>query len=706
VTLLLGCRDGNRLARARSGKISDIVPCKLGTINFPVAKELTMKRTALVELVAVGLLFLVSFSPAAFAQTPAAAFTAGGPPANSIWLDSLDLTKALQGYGAPAAGKSVDGNALTIAGTVFPHGFGTHSIGSLAIDLHGSAVRFSSMVGVDDETMGKGSVVFSVYVDGKKAAETQVIRGNDAAKLISVDLTGAKALVLRVGDAGDGYEFDHAVWAGAYITLATTAASRPETVQAANDPARLVMMPPDPRPAIHNPHIIGSTPGRPFLFLVPATGDGPLHYQARNLPAGLVMNPETGIITGSLKTAGTSVVRLTVKGPKGTSSSDLTIVGGDHKLALTPPMGWNSWNVWGTTVDAGKVRAAADEMVSTGLARHGFQYINIDEGWDLRDRDASGHLQLRPSFHDMHDMTAYVHAKGLRCGIYSSPGPVTCDGDFSGCWQHEDQDAATFADWGFDYLKYDWCSYGQLPGLNDGTVEYFKKPYEVMRASLDKTNRDIVFSFCQYGMGNPWEWAPQIGGNSWRTHGDIDDNWGSLHDIYEKEAGHEKYAGPGHWNDPDMLMVGVVGKGSPHPTHLTPNEQILHISMWCLVASPLLIGCDMTRMDPFTLALLSNDEVLDINQDTLGKPAARVSRNGDLEVWARSLADGTHAIGLVNGGDIATEVTANWADVGVEGKQRVRDLWLHKDVGVFDNSYSVDVPSHGCVLLKIGTPRK
>ncbi|MBV9848433.1 MAG: NPCBM/NEW2 domain-containing protein [Armatimonadetes bacterium] len=646
-------------------------------------------------------LLLLALAPGR-AQTPAQLQSADAP-AGTIWLDSVDISKARQGYGQPRAGRSVDDHPLTLAGVVYPHGLGTHSVGRLIVKLHGAATRFTSLVGVDDETGGKGSVIFSVVVDGKTQAQTGVLHGGDRPQFLSVDLTGAQTLILRVGDAGDGYFFDHADWAGALITLAPNATSRPETYQGGDGPPRLVIPPPDPRPAIHNPHIIGATPGRPFLLLIPATGDGPLTYSAKNLPAGLTLDAKTGLITGALQRAGTASVMLTVRGPKGMARHTLIIIGGDHKLALTPPMGWNSWNVWATTVDAGKVRAAADEMIASGLARHGFQYINIDEGWDRGTRDAQGRLQPQPSFGDMHGMTAYVHRKGLRVGIYSSPGPFTCDGPFCGSWQHEDQDAATFADWGFDYLKYDWCTYGNV--VHGSGQAYFQHPYAVMRASLDKVPHDIVFSFCQYGMGEVWTWGARTGGNSWRTHGDIDDNWQSLHDIYEHEAGHEVYASPGHWNDPDMLMVGVVGKGSPHPTHLTPNEQILHISLWCLVSSPLLIGCDMTRMDPFTLALLSNDEALDINQDPLGRAAGRVAQDGDLEVWARPLSDGTRAVGLVNGGDDPATVTARWADIGVKGRQPVRDLWLHRDVGTFDSAYSVQVPAHGCALLKIGRAR-
>ncbi len=255
-----------------------------------------------------------------------------------------------------------------------------------------------------------------------------------------------------------------------------------------------------------------------------------------------------------------------------------------------------------------------------------------------------------------------------------------------------------------DYLKYDWCTYDNVVH-KDHSLPNLQKPYAVMRQSLDKVNRDIVFSFCQYGMGDVWTWGAQVGGNLWRTNGDLQDEWGSLRYTFEAENGHEKYAGPGHWNDPDMLSVGYFNWGPIHPTHLTPNEQILQYSVWSLIAAPLLIGGDVTRLAPFTLALLSNDEVIDIDQDPLGHAAGRVAKDGNLEVWARPLSDGTHAAGLVNADDEATMVTVRWADLGITGPQPVHDLWLHKNVGIYRDFYSVEVPAHGCVLLKIGKPR-
>ena len=221
-----------------------------------------------------------------------------------------------------------------------------------------------------------------------------------------------------------------------------------------------------------------------------------------------------------------------------------------------------------------------------------------------------------------------------------------------------------------------------------------------------KTDRDILYSLCQYGMGDVWTWGASINGNCWRTTGDIQDNWSSVRGIFTSQNGHEKYAGPGHWNDPDMLMVGVVGFGNTHPTHLKPNEQITHISMWSLLSSPLLIGCDLTKLDAFTKALLTNDDVLDVNQDPLGKPAGRITQDGDAQVWARQLYDGTHAVGLVNTGSDRADISVTWAQLGLTGKQPVRDLWQQKELGGFATGYTASVPAHGSVLIKIGKPNK
>ncbi len=650
---------------------------------------------------AVGL--MLGLAAAGHAQD-AAALRGAAAPANGVWLETLDLSKMTEGYGTAAAERSIDGHPLTLGGVVYPHGIGTHAVSEFVVDLHGSAARFTAMAGVDDETHARGSVAFSVSVDGKTVARTDVLHGGDTPQRLSVDLTGARRLILRVSDGGDGIAYDHADWAGAVLTLVPGAAARPEASVVPIVPARLTVPTLNPVPAIHGPRVVGATPGHPFLFLVPATGSGPLVYGAKGLPAGLTLNAKTGIISGALRRPQTAAVTLFVRGPRGLARRVLVIVGGRNTLALTPPMGWNSWNVWAGRVDGGKVRDAADEMVAAGLARHGFQYVNIDDTWEAG-RDAEGNIQTNDKFPDMPALSAYVHSKGLKLGIYSSPGPTTC-ANFTASYQHEAQDAATYAKWGVDYLKYDWCSYDQVV-RGDHSLPTLEKPYTLMGAALRSQPRDIVYSFCQYGMGDVWKWGAAAGGNCWRTTDDIDDNWGSLHSIYESQAGHEIYAGPGHWNDPDMLMVGIVGKGNVHPTHLTPNEQVLHISMWCLLSSPLLIGCDMTKLDPLTLALLTNDEALDINQDQTGKSAGLVSKDAeDGEIWARPLFDGTHAVGLVNGGDDPRTITVYWPELGLTGPQPVRDLWLHRNIGTLRSSYAVVVPAHGAVLLKIGKPDK
>jgi alpha-galactosidase len=647
---------------------------------------------------------LLLTATAAFAQTDAKDLvTAKDLPANALWLGSLDLSLMSCGWQNPQRDKSIEGGPLTLAGVVYPHGVGTHAESEFIVDLKGVATRFVAMVGLDDEKKGSpGTITFTVLVDGKAVFNTPTMRGGDAPKLVDLDLTGAKRLTLRVGDAGDGIDSDHADWAGAMILVKADAKEKPAAFALPAEPAPEIASGDGPQPAIHGARITGATPGRPFLFLIPATGEPPLAFAAENLPAGLKLDPATGILSGSLAAEGTTVVTVTVSNARGKASRRLTIVGGQHKLALTPPLGWNSWNCWAGAVDDAKVRASADAMVAAGLAAHGFTYVNIDDCWEGR-RDANGEITSNRKFPDMAALAAYVHAKGLKIGLYSSPGPSTCAG-FPATWQHEDQDAATWAKWGFDYVKYDWCSYGGLKDVGTG-LEYFQRPYRKLRASLDKVDRDILFSFCQYGMGNVWEWGADAGGNCWRTTGDINDSWASMAGIGFGQSGHEKYAGPGHWNDPDMLVVGRVGWGNPHPSRLKPNEQITHITLWCLQSAPLLIGCDMSRLDKFTTALLTNDEVLDINQDPLGKPAGRRAKAGQTEVWARPLFDGTTAVGLFNRGSEAAEVTANWADVGVEGQQPVRDLWLHKDLGKFEGSFKATVPAHGVVLVKIGAAK-
>jgi alpha-galactosidase len=616
----------------------------------------------------------------------------------SCELGALDLRALEQGWGEPNANRSVDRHAFSIAGRHFEHGLGTHAVSTFRLALDATGERFTSTVGVDDEVGQRGSVIFRVAGDGKTLWESGVLRGGQAPKEVSVDLHGIKVLTLSVDDAGDGIDYDHADWANAQIFMTS---GKPEPVSLPPEPAVVLTPKAGPKPRINGARIFGVRPAAPFLFTIAATGDRPMTFAAEKLPEGLLLDPTTGRITGSLREKGVHEIRLRAMNGQGTAERPLKIICGDL-IALTPPMGWNSWNCFGCDVNEGNVRAAADAMVSSGLIQHGWAYVNIDDCWEAG-RDTDGKVLSNKKFADMKALTEYVHAKGLKIGLYSSPGPKTCAGH-EGSYQHEELDAQRYAEWGFDYLKYDWCSYGGIaPHPNH---EQLLKPYQVMRAALDKTPRNIVFSLCQYGMGNVWEWGAEVGGNCWRTTGDITDTWSSMAGIGFGQAGHEKFAGLGHWNDPDMLVVGYVGwSARVRPSRLKPNEQYTHISLWCLLCSPLLIGCDMTKLDEFTLGLLTNDEVLDISQDPLGHQAGRVAKDGPLEVWAKDLEDGSKAVGLFNRGDDEAPVTAKWADLGLTGKHPVRDLWRQKDLGEFSEQFQASVPRHGVVLIKISKGR-
>ncbi len=590
----------------------------------------------------------------------------------------------------------MDNHPLTIAGQPFERGLGTHAESALYLDLKGDAERFSARVGVDDEAKNpESSVEFSVVGDGKTLWKSGVMKAGQPAQQVEVNLQGVKTLVLLVGDAGNGINFDHADWVEAKFDYR---GAPPVTVDAPREEAVILTPPAPATPRINGAKVFGVRPNHPFLFTIAATGNRPMSFAAEGLPAGLQLDPATGHITGVLTTKGEHLVTLRARNQLGSAERKLRIVCGDQ-IALTPPMGWNSWNCFAGAVDDAKVRAAADAMVTSGLINHGWTYINIDDCWE-DGRAPDGKILSNEKFPDMKALADYVHAKGLKIGLYSSPGPKTCAG-FEGSWKHEDLDAQRYAEWGFDYLKYDWCSYSQVQDKSLPERPRLMKPYQVMRAALDQVDRDIVFSLCQYGMGNVWEWGAQVGGNCWRTTGDITDTWGSMSGIGFGQAGHEQYAGPGHWNDPDMLVVGRLGWGRLRPTRLTPNEQYTHISLWCLLTSPLLIGCDMSQLDEFTLSLLTNDEVLEVNQDPLGRQAGRVAKTGGLEVWAKDMEDGSKAVGLFNRGEGEAQATARWSDLGLTGSHRVRDLWRQQDLGKFSDQFQTTVPRHGVVLVRI-----
>lgn len=437
-------------------------------------------------------------------------------------------------------------------------------------------------------------------------------------------------------------------------------------------------------PKINNAPVIGARPGHPVLFRIAATGEAPLSYQVTGLPAGLVQ--EGNIIKGTIAAKGNYYFDIQVSNVHGRTTKNI-LIKVDTLLQLTPPMGWNSWNCWGVNISEDKVKQAAQALIDKGLADHGWSYINIDDGWQAAARNADGHLPPNAHFTDMKALGDWLHRQGLKYGIYSSPGPLTCGG-FVGAYQHEAADAQAYGAWGVDYLKYDWCSYVQT----DTSLAAYIYPFKVMHEALAQQPRDIVYNLCQYGMKRVWEWGATVGAQSWRTTEDIEDTWESLYNIGFSQGPLATYAGPGRWNDPDMMIVGQVGWGeSLHPSRLTPDEQYTHVSLWSLLSAPLLIGCDMSKLDSFTLNLLTNDEVIAIDQDTLGKQAVRVNE----QVWVKELADGSKAIGLFN-------LDTVYQDISIPLKETVliRNVWRQQDEGVFKGTYHAKIPPHGVRLIK------
>jgi alpha-galactosidase len=480
-------------------------------------------------------------------------------------------------------------------------------------------------------------------------------------------------------------------------------------------------------PHINGPNIFGVRPNSPFLYTIPATGNRPMKFSVDKLPKGLSVDVTTGCITGSLKKAGEYKVVLYARNAKGVDKKKFKIVVGE-KIALTPPMGWNSWNCWAWVVDQEKVLRSANALVSSGLINHGWTYINVDDTWQGKRTGKNLALQSNERFPNIKAMYDKIHALGLKAGIYSSPWITTfagyqggtCD-DSLGSWTHLDNyeankrigkysftyaDAAQFGEWGIDYLKYDWAP-------ND--VEHTKE----MADALRKTGRDVILSL---SCGAPFELAAEWAkyANCWRTTGDIGDAWGQpteswKHGIAELAFTQDRwasFAGPGHWNDPDMLEVGYVGGGpNLHLTHLTPDEQYTHITMWCMLSAPLLIGCDLERLDPFTLSLLTNDEVLAVDQDALGKQAVRVDSIGLVDVYLKELEDGSRAIGFFNRDTREHSIEyKNFSQLGFKSKQHIRDLWrqvnLPDIVDPTKDVLKIILPSHGAELYKLVAVKK
>ena len=620
----------------------------------------------------------------------------------TVNLKDLGLQKAPK-Y---AAARVVNGQEPSLGGQPQPNGFMTLGNTVIAYNLKGQSQRLTGKVGIDDVVAKRFTecVEVLVYGDNKKLWASGPLKSGQPPVAMSVDLNGIKQLELVADFAGDQYE-------DAQVTFAEMAISysgfRPEAVYpsktAKPDPATIFISPKGPEtPRITGGRVFGVRPGSPFLFTVTASGRKPITFSAKNLPSGLQLDSQSGRITGCLQTQGEHRVVVSARNALGTVERELKIVVGDQ-LSLCPPMGWSSWNVWLKQVDRSKVEKAAELMVSTGLKDHGYLFVNIDDGWQGERGGQENALQANEKFPDMKGLCDDIHKLGLKAGIYSTPW-MTSYGKFPGStaatpdgkWSKDQiefkvgpcsflkQDAKQWAEWGFDYCKWDW---------------HFHKPEEIIAVSeaLKASGRDMLCGLSNRGV---FEHAKTYvkHANAWRTTNDLLGHWEHLQTIAFAQDRWAAFGGPGHWLDMDSLICGFAwGK----PTGVTPDEQYLQMSMWALMSAPLWTSCDFDKLDEFTLRLLTNDEVLDVDQDALGKPARRTWTRGQLEAWVKDLEDGSKAIGFFNRSREALQATIDIKALGLGGKYLVRDLWKRADLGSVEQTISVCPPPHGVQLYKL-----
>jgi alpha-galactosidase len=495
-----------------------------------------------------------------------------------------------------------------------------------------------------------------------------------------------------------------------------------------NDGKKYILTPPPPKtPQINSAKVFGARPGHPFLYTVAATGERPMQFAAENLPAGLTLDSRTGIITGTVQQKGIYAITLIAKNKLGEAKSILTAKIGDT-IALTPPIGWNGFNAWGGEMDREKVMASAKAMVEKGLINYGWTYINIDDEWQGVRGGKLNALQPNEKFPHFKEMVDEIHALGLKAGLYSTPyissyaGFPGASSEFPnggethelikknrqpymhiGKYRFETNDAKQMAEWGIDFLKYDWRI-----DVNSA---------ERMLEALKNSGRDIVFSLSNNApieKVNDWIRVS----NMYRTGPDIHDTWTSLYMSAFTLNDWAPYAGPGHWNDPDMMILGNVSTGHPmNATRLTPDEQYSHVSIYCLLAAPMLIGCPLEQLDKFTLSLLTNSEVIAIDQDPLGKSARLLYEENGVQVWMKLMQDGSYGVGLFNtdnygktpqsyfrwGNEKSKTFEFDFSKIGLQGKWKLRDVWRQKDLGKFGEKFTTSIPYHGVVLLRMSS---
>jgi len=649
-------------------------------------------------------------------------FQQGAPEAGTKYASEFDLSAASAGMGTKVA--------------VRGRGFVTRPESAVAFRANGKVRAFDGELAIAPEAPAQKTsgreirAVCRIWADGKVVWNSGVFGEKSKPVKVHVNLTGAEEIVLETTSTAPwvAYEATIVEWREAAFSY-----DRGAELASVTDPAatrQLGIQTPAAKesPVFNGAEVWGVRPGRPVIFRLPVSGVRPMTFRAKGLPEGVTLDAAKGILGGvaPLKKGDYPIV-VTADNAKGSATKTITLKVGDT-IALTPPMGWNSWNIWGSAFTGEHAKAAAEALDASGLADYGFAYINLDDWWEMNNssqntkrpelkgpaRDGDGMILSNPSFPDMKGLTDYIHSFGFKAGLYSSPGPQTCGG-CEGSWQHELKDAQRWADWGFDYVKYDWCSYGEIyhreTGLSTwgkGNTTYnesFARPYRLMGECLKKQKRDIVYSFCQYGLGEVQKWGREAGANCWRSWQDLKDTWPWMEIAfagYVPNLEFHKYVGPGFWADPDMMIVGSQRSfGTTHPTYITPNEQYTHVSLWCMIGSPLLIGTDLTKLDDFTKNLLMNGEVIALNQDTLGKVARRAVHDDLHSVWMRPLANGDTAIAIVSRYPLARTFTVDLKALDLGGEYTVRDCWRQIGEGVASGTYTAEIPPHATKLIRL-----
>ena len=630
----------------------------------------------------------------------AATMMAAAAAADTVWLDEPGIWERMSG----GHGRSwVCTNGQKMVKGSYTRGVGTCAPSALYLAVNGNAVSFEATVG----QLGgpnRSKLVFRVYRERELAFETPVLDRDSGPHRIKVELGGARWVKLEAYGIESPYS-GTSIWADARFEMKP--GTRPQDIATLSRQLGILTPPPSSAPRINGPALFGVRPGSPVLYRVPVSGERPVAVFVDGLDApgleDVSFNAETRIVSGRVAKPGTYPLVLRAENAHGASRRDFRLVVGE-KIALTPPLGWNSWNAFADKVTAQIVMDTADEMERLGLGEHGWTYLTIDDGWQIKAgskaprRDGEGRPLSNGLFPDMKDLADYVHSRGYKIGLYSSPGPVTCAG-YEGSWMHEFIDAKTYAAWGYDYLKHDWCSYGSV-AFGEGVGKWMY-PYIVMGRALRESGRDIVHSICEYGKENVASWGAAAGGQCWRTTGDKFDFWEDVVTDMETHEDLWRHAGPGAWNDADMMLIGRTVWSGHRGTRLTPNEQYTHVSMWAMWAAPMMIGCDLRGIDPFTLSLVTNDEVIDLNQDEKGAAAAKIQGGDDWAVWARPLSDGSIAAALVNLSPYEQSILFCMKKAGMHGTWKVRDLWRRKDECNATGGYRVSVPGHATHLVKL-----